>query len=126
MRTCRAITLAALVFGLASAAQDTALAGGLGDDHGDGTDSIFFGVVQDTRGAAVAGARVNLTYKKMSFVTTADAIGGYRIAVPEVDADQSKLSCRKDGYAQAGTNRRAPAGAAKSPIEIDCTLKKMP
>ena len=126
MRPCRAITAAAFVLGLASAAQVAALAGGLGDDHGDGTDSIFFGVVQDTRGAAVAGARVNLTYKKMSFVTTADAIGGYRIAVPEVHADQSELSCRKDGYAQAAVNRRTPAGAAKAPVEIDCILKRSP
>jgi hypothetical protein len=117
---------AALVFISVTAVQVAVFAGGLGDDHGDGTDTIFFGVVQDARGSAVAGARVNLTYKKMSFVTTTDAIGGYRIAVPEVDAGQSEISCRKDGYTQSGTNRRPPASAEKAPIEIDCTLKKTP
>jgi hypothetical protein len=122
----RAMAAIALVTAAATAGQVAVFAGGLGDDHGDGTDTIFFGVVQDTRGAAVAGARVNLTYKKMSFVTTTDAIGGYRIAVPEIDADQSELSCRKDGYAQSAINRRPPASAEKAPIEIDCTLKKTP
>lgn len=117
----RSVFAAALVL-MSSAA----LAGGLGDDHGDGTDTIFFGVVQDTRGAAIAGARVNVTYKKMSFVTTSDAIGGYRIAVPDFDADNSEISCRKDGYAQSGVNRRPPASAEKAPIEVDCILKQAP
>jgi hypothetical protein len=120
MMLCR-MMVAAFVF----TATTVVHAGGLGDDHGDGTDSIFFGVVQDTRGAAIAGARVNLTFKTMSFVTTTDAIGGYRIAVP-TDPEQSELSCRKDGYQPAGTNRRTPPGAEKAPIEIDCTLKKTP
>jgi hypothetical protein len=115
----RRTIIAAFVFATA------AHAGGLGDDHGDGTDTIFFGVVQDTRGAAIAGARVNLTYKSMSFVATTDAIGGYRIAIP-ADLEQSEITCRKDGYKQAGTNRRPASGAAKAPIEIDCMLQRMP
>jgi hypothetical protein len=103
----------------------TAHAGGLGDDHGDGTDTIFFGVVQDTRGTAIAGARVNLMYKNMSFVATTDAIGGYRIAVP-AELEQAEIACRKDGYKQTGTNRRPAANAEKAPIEIDCTLQRTP
>ena len=117
---------AMIVIAAVNVAATAVEAGGLGDDHGDGTDTIFFGMVQDARGAAIAGARVNVTYKKMSFVTTSDAIGGYRLAVPEVDAGQSEISCRKDGYTQSGTNRRPPASAEKAPIEIDCTLKKTP
>jgi hypothetical protein len=111
--------------GFVVAAVSAAYAGGLGDDHGDGTDSIFFGTVQDTRGAAIAGARVSLTFKNMSFVTTSDAIGGYRIAVP-TDPEQSEITCRKDGYQQTGTNRRTPASAEKAPVEVDCTLQKTP
>lgn len=117
---------AVLILVSAAATPNGVWAGGLGDDHGDGTDTIFFGVVQDTRGAAISGARVNVTYKKMSFVTTSDAIGGYRIAVPEIDADQSEISCRKDGYAQSAVNRRPPASAEKAPVEVDCILKKAP
>ena len=121
----RIVAAAAFVFAAATAVQVAAFAGGLGDDHGDGTDSIFFGVVQDTRGAAIAGARVSLTFKNMSFVTSTDAIGGYRMAVP-TGPDESEISCRKDGYKQTGVNRRTPPGAEKAPIEIDCTLQRAP
>ncbi|HEY4142704.1 MAG TPA: carboxypeptidase-like regulatory domain-containing protein [Pseudolabrys sp.] len=117
----RALVAAAFIFAATTAVH----AGGLGDDHGDGTDTIFFGVVQDARGVAIAGARVNLTYKKMSFVATSDAIGGYRIAIP-ADLEQSEITCRKDGYKQTGTNRRPASGTEKAPIEIDCTLQRLP
>jgi hypothetical protein len=100
-------------------------AGGLGDDHGEGDDSIFFGVVKDTRGAVIVGAHVNLTFKSMSFVTTTDAIGGYRISTI-IDPDQSTVSCSKDGYRQSGTTRRTPPSGPKAPIEIDCTLQRTP
>ncbi|HEX3438745.1 MAG TPA: carboxypeptidase regulatory-like domain-containing protein [Pseudolabrys sp.] len=121
----RRIIAAAFVVAASVAAQVLAHAGGLGDDHGDGTDAIFFGKVLDARGAAVAGARVNLTFKTMSFVTTTNAIGDYRIAVP-IDPEQSEITCRKEGYQQTGTMRRAPASAEKAPIEVDCMLKKTP
>jgi hypothetical protein len=124
MMQCRLIATAFVVLA-AAAVQVTAFAGGLGDDHGDGTDAIFFGVVQDTRGAPIAGAHISVKFNTMSFVATTDAIGGYRIAVP-TDPDQSQLSCRKDGYEQTGINRRTPPGAEKAPVEIDCTLKKLP
>lgn len=121
----RIIAAAVVVLAAATAAQVTAFAGGLGDDHGDGTDSIFFGVVQDTRGAPIAGAHIGLKFNNMSFVATTDAIGGYRIAVP-TDPDQSEISCRKDGYKQTAINRRTPPGAEKAPVEIDCTLQRLP
>jgi hypothetical protein len=101
------------------------IAGGLGDDHGEGNDAIFFGVVKDTRGVTIAGAHVYLKYKGMSYVATTDAIGGYRLAA-ETDADASEISCSKDGYRQNGTIRRTPPGSGKVPIEIDCTLQRAP
>jgi hypothetical protein len=100
-------------------------AGGLGDDHGEGNDSIFFGVVKDTRGVAIAGARVNVTFKNMSFITTTDAIGGYRISTGS-DPKQSRISCGMDGYRQSGIVRRTPPDGPKAPIEIDCTLQRAP
>lgn len=114
-----------LIFAIALAAAGMAHAGGSGDDHGDGTDSIFFGVVKDTRGATIAGARVNVKFKTMSFVGVTDVIGGYRIATT-TDPDQSEISCSKDGYKQSGTVRRTPPGAQSGPIEIDCTLQRAP
>ncbi len=110
---------------VAAVGWSAAHAGGSGDDHGDGTDSIFFGVVKDTRGATIAGARVNVKFKTMSFVGVTDAIGGYRIATT-TDPDQSEVTCSKDGYNQSGTVRRTPPGAQSGPIEIDCTLQRAP
>lgn len=112
---------AAIVF----VAGGAAWAGGFADEHADSTDTIFFGTVQDSRGTALAGARVTLTFKKMSFIATTDAIGGYRIATP-TDPAQSEISCHKDGYSQTGTTRRAAPDAAKGPVEIDCTMQKAP
>ena len=99
-----------------------ARSGGPGDDHGDGDDTIFFGTVKDTRGSAIAAARVNVKFKNMSFVTTTDAIGNFRIATT-TDPEQSDVSCSKDGYRQSGTTRRQPASGAKSPVEVDCILR---
>ena len=124
--TPRRITIAVVaVLAAANAAQITAFAGGLGDDHGDGTETIFFGVVLDTRGAPIAGAHIGLKFNNMSLVATTDAIGGYRMAVT-TDPDQSEISCRKDGYKQTGINRRTPPGTEKGPVEIDCTLQRSP
>jgi len=121
MTTGRFVIAAALVL----LAGSLALGGGLGDDHGDGNDSIFFGVVKDTRGATIAGAHVNVTFKKMTFVTTTDAIGGYRVATI-TDPDQSEVSCSMAGYSQKDTVRRTPPGAQSGPIEIDCILQRAP
>jgi hypothetical protein len=114
-----------LIVAVALSAASLAHAGGLGDDHGDGNDSIFFGVVKDTRGATIAGARVNLTYKNLSFITTTDAIGGYKIATV-TDPDESEISCSMQGYRESGVMRRTPPGGPKGPVEIDCTLQRSP
>jgi hypothetical protein len=118
----RGFILAAAIFLVAG---NGTYAGGLGDDHGDGTDSVFFGVVKDTRGATITGARVNVTFKKMTFTTVTDAIGGYRI-VTITDPDQSEVSCSMAGYTQKETMRRTPPGAQAGPVEIDCTLQRAP
>jgi len=102
---------------------NVATAGGIGDDAGEGTDTIFFGTVKDNRGAGVAGARVNVKFKNMTFVTTTDVTGNYRLSTT-IEPDESELSCSKEGYRQSGTTRRPPPGGAKSPVEIDCTLQR--
>ncbi|HUL87605.1 MAG TPA: carboxypeptidase-like regulatory domain-containing protein [Pseudolabrys sp.] len=120
MRACSFALAAAMAL-----AGGTANSGGIGDDHGDDSDSIFFGTVKDTRGVAIAGARVNVKFKNMSFVTTTDVIGNYRLSTT-IDPDESEVSCSKEGYRQSGTTRRSAPGEAKSPVEIDCTLQPGP
>jgi hypothetical protein len=122
MRSC-SLLLAAVVIALAG--DSVARAGGIGDDQGEGNDTIFFGAVKDTRGVAIAGARVNVKFKNMSFVTTTDVIGNYRLSTT-IDPDQSELSCSKEGYRQSSTMRRSAPEGAKSPVEIDCTLQRGP
>jgi hypothetical protein len=120
--TLRRVAAVAIIF---VAGGMSAWAGGFADEHAESSDTIFFGTVQDSRGTALAGARVTLTFKKMSFIATTDAIGGYRIATP-TDPEQSEISCHMSGYNQTGTTRRAPPDAAKGPVEIDCTMQKAP
>ena len=112
-------------FVLLAGGWNPANAGGIGDHAGEGTDTIFFGAVKDNRGAAVAGARVNVKFKNMTFVTTTDVTGNYRLSTT-IDPDESEVSCSKEGYRQSGTTRRSPSGGAKSPVEIDCTLQRGP
>ena len=100
-------------------------AGGLGDDQGEGNDTIFFGTVKDMRGVAIAGARVNVKFKSMSFVTTTDVIGNYRLSTT-IDPDQSEVSCSKEGYRQSGTTQRSASGGPKAPVEVDCILQRGP
>jgi len=118
MRPC-SLVLAVIV---ALAGESVVRAGGIGDDQGEGNDTIFFGAVKDTRGVAIAGARVNVKFKNMSFVTTTDVIGNYRLSTT-IDPDESEISCSKDGYRQSGTVRRSAPGGPKAPVEIDCTLQ---
>ncbi len=100
-----------------------AAAGDIADDHGHDDDAtVFFGMVKDTRGSAIAEAIVSINQKNMSFITRTDVLGGYRF-VTTMDGDEAQLACRKDGYSQAGTTRRTAPGV-KSPIEIDCTLQR--
>ncbi|MFZ0068746.1 MAG: carboxypeptidase-like regulatory domain-containing protein [Pseudolabrys sp.] len=118
MRLCSIVLAAAIAF----TGEGVVRAGGIGDDQGEGNDTIFFGAVKDTRGVAIAGARVNVKFKNMSFVTTTDVIGNYRLSTT-IDPDESEISCSKDGYRQSGTVRRSAPGGPKAPVEIDCTLQ---
>jgi hypothetical protein len=121
MRPCSLVLAAIIAF----TGEGLVQAGGIGDDHGDDNDTIFFGAVKDTRGVAIAGARVNVKFKNMSFVTTTDVIGNYRLSTT-IDPDESEVACSKEGYRQSGTMRRSAPGGPKSPVEIDCTLQPGP
>jgi hypothetical protein len=101
---------------------DAARGGGQPDEFVDQGGSVFFGFVKDTRGVAIADARVSVTFKNMAFATRTDVLGAYRIGTT-TDPERSEVSCSKDGYKQTGTTRKSPPGA-KSPIEIDCTLQR--
>jgi hypothetical protein len=101
---------------------DAASGGGQPDEFVEEGGSVFFGFVKDTRGVAIADARVRVTFKNMAFATRTDVLGAYRIGTT-TDPELSEVSCSKDGYEQAGTTRKSPPGV-KSLIEIDCTLQR--
>jgi hypothetical protein len=120
----RALVLAcAATLGLIIGLADVAAGGGLADEHGDDGATVFFGYVKDTRGVGIADARVSVTFKNMSFITMTDVIGAYRISTT-TDPDLTEVSCSKQGYRQTGAMRRPMSGAAKTPVEIDCTLQR--
>jgi hypothetical protein len=113
------------VFVLLAVHCGSSYAGGIGDDAGEGTDTIFFGAVRDNRGSGIDGARVNVKFKNMNFVTTTDVTGNYRLSTT-IDPEESEVSCSKQGYRQIGTTRRSPPGGPRGPVETDCTLQRGP
>ena len=114
---------------LAVAAIGPAIAGG--DDYDPSMDKenagpAYFGFVRDTRGAAIADARVVLRPKTGSPVEVkTNVLGLYRSHVrKDVRPDDVEISCDKTGYKQTRVFRRTPPGSADRFIEIDCTLQR--
>jgi hypothetical protein len=105
-----------------------ALAGG--DDYDptndkEGKGPVYFGFVRDTRGSAVAEARVVLRPKTGEpVIVKATALGLYRSHISaEVRPDDVEVLCEKDGYKQVRVIRRNQAGTMN--IETSCTLQRL-
>jgi hypothetical protein len=104
-------------------------AGGL-DDHDDDVNTLrYFGFVKDANGRMVPGARVSAALKgSMTFSTTTDSTGAYRIPVlrilPGVSPENIRISCAKEGYKQLRTLVRSALN--KKPlvaVEVECVLQ---
>jgi hypothetical protein len=116
----------ALVVTSAMALPHPAGAGGTGaDELNDDEGPVYFGFVRDTSGTGVAYAKVALSSNNLSMVTQTDVLGAFKLALVGADPAATELTCSKDGYQQDGTLRRSPpSDDPKTPVEIDCTLKK--
>ena len=127
----RAGLLVILSLGLALGHLGTARAGGSGfgdEDEHDDEGSSFFGFVRDVRGASVSDAKVVAELKdRGALVTRTDIMGVYKIPGfgKEINPDDVKITCAKEGYKQMRVQRRPrPEGDATGPIEIECYLQR--
>jgi len=121
-----------LVVAAACTMSAAAWAGGAGfgddDDNADEGGPSYFGFVRDNNGATVPDAKVTVSLKnKISIVTRTDALGTYKVPgfAKDIDPQDVKVSCDKDGYRQLRVVRRStPNPDPKIPIETECTLQR--
>ena len=86
----------------------------------------YFGFVWDTRGATIAGAKVQLRAKNgKSAEFTTNVLGLYRghIAL-DVKPDDVSMTCEKPGYKFSRFQRRSHAGTSPTNVEFDCILQR--
>jgi hypothetical protein len=103
--------------------------GGFGADDDD-TDANagppFLGLVQDDAGKNITDARITVTIAAMNstLVLRSDTVGHFFVRGfdKSVDPKDVKITCSKDGYADAMAVTTPPAGNA--PIQAICILKK--
>jgi len=114
--------------GLAAGFSAIGHAGGSMDDDEPDKDAgpAYYGFVKDSRGAAIADAKVTARLKgRGMIVSRTDVLGVYKIPGfgKDVNPDEVEIACAKDGYAQDRVYRRPFADGATS-IETECFLKK--
>lgn len=125
------IWIAASALGVACILSTALWAGGSGfdDDHDHSEDEgpAFFGFVKDTRGAAVADAKVSVSTKAGELITRSNILGAYRVPGfrKDVDPETVQIMCEKAGYKFVRTLRRSQSNkSATTPIETECVLQR--
>jgi hypothetical protein len=121
---------AAIVFAAALGLALPAYAGGGGfgadDDDDANAGPPFLGLVQDEAGNNITDARITVTIPTMNstLVLRSDTVGHFFVRGfdKSVDPKDVKITCSKDGYADATATTTPPAGNA--PIQAICVLKK--
>jgi hypothetical protein len=102
--------------------------GGFGADDDDDANAgpPFLGLVQDESGANLVDARITVTIASMNstLVLRSDSVGHFFVRGfdKSVDPKDVKITCSKEGYADATATTTPPAG--NSPIQAICVLKK--
>jgi hypothetical protein len=120
---------AVIVFAAALGLTVPAYAGGGGfgaDDDDQDAGPPFLGLVQDDAGNNITDARITVTIASMNstLVLRSDTVGHFFVRGfdKSVDPKDVKITCSKDGYADAVATTTPPAGNA--PIQAICVLKK--
>jgi hypothetical protein len=127
----RSWQIAIVALGICFAASTALWAGGSGFDdeheHSEDEGPVFFGFVKDTRGAAVADAKVAVSTPSSELITRSNILGAYRVPGfrKHIDPETVKIVCEKDGYKYVRTFRRSsPSTNPTQPIEMECILQR--
>ena len=116
--------IAAIVF---AAAPAWAGGGTFGDDEEQELiGHPYFGVVKDSKGSPVMGAKIFAELKSGTVTVTTDEDGHFLIRgfSLNVSPDDVKFSCTKDGYTQTELHKLIQSDTPTAPVEIHCTLAK--
>jgi hypothetical protein len=96
------------------------------DDNDANAGPPFLGLVQNDSGKNIADAKITVAIAAMNstLVLRSDTVGHFFVRGfdKSVDPKDVKISCSKDGYADATAVTTPPAGTA--PIQAICILKK--
>ena len=98
-----------------------------GHDHDPDEGPAYFGFVKDMRGAPVRDAKVSAEYRKLTLITRSTATGAYRVRgfKKDVNPDEVKISCAKEGYRQARVFRYPlPKARPLKSVETECRLQR--
>lgn len=88
----------------------------------------YFGFVKDARGDKVPDAKVAAEFQQggATLITRSDATGHYTISAfgDDVNPDEVKITCSKDGYKFDTMIRREVNLKPGDPVEADCMMTK--
>jgi hypothetical protein len=87
--------------------------------------NLYFGAAKEIRGGYVAGVTIVLETDQTNFVLITTAQGRFRAKLPLDTLPQNvKPSCSKPGYLVLRVSKRLPPGRGKSPVQVDCLLRR--
>ncbi len=123
MRCARWIVCAAA----AAALTAPAWAGGNGfaeDDEQEQAGPKYLGYVRDKRGEAVADAKVVVEIKVGTVILRSDQDGHFVLSGfgPNVDPEDVKFACSKEGLTQVGISKHVSGDGATAVVEVNCIL----
>jgi hypothetical protein len=99
------------------------------DEHNPDEGPPFWGFVKDEKGVPVRDAKVSASYKSdLTLVTRTNAVGAYKVRgfKKDININEIKISCSKDGYKQMRVFRYPPPrGKPIKSVETECRLQKL-
>lgn len=123
----RPLRLSLLVAGLALVAVPAFAGGGVfGDDEmEENAGHPFVGYVRDADGNGVPDAKITVDLKNGTVVLRTDGDGHFFVRGfgKNVDPDDVKVSCSKEGYTQSAVSKQAQSDDPKAPVEVNCILQ---
>ncbi len=118
----------AIAIGVALVAAPALAGGGTfgGDDDTDEpAGHPFVGYVRDGDGNGVPDAKITVDLKNGTVVLRTDGDGHFFVRGfgKNVNPDDVKVACSKDGYTQSAISKQAQSDDPNAPVEVNCVLK---
>lgn len=87
--------------------------------------NLYFGAARDESGSRVPDATIILETSQMNYTLVTDEQGAFRAKLPlDVLPDGVRVSCSRPGYVVVRVTKRLGLNKGKSPVQVDCLLRK--